>query len=467
VGRARDELYQGHWMQVADGDDMFRLHPLIQQFFVGKMREAGQQEALRQGFVNVLMDIAREIPEQPTRQMLPDLEKVIPHLKIVTEKFLDVVSDDDLVWSFIGVARFYEGQGLYGLAEPWYERCVEVVQSALGEDHPDYAMSLNCMAILYRAQGWYGKAEPLYRQSLEIRQSALGKDHPDYADSLNALAGFLREQNHYSEAELLYRQSLEIRRSALGEDHLDYAASLNNLALLYHIQGRYGEAEPLYRQSLEIMRSALGEDHPSYATSLHNLAAWYDSQGRCGEAEPLYRQSLEIYRSALGEDHPSYATSLNNLAALYYSQGRYGEAEPLYRQSLEIRRSALGEDHPDYATSLGNLAGLYSNSFNPWKWLKACQLSIQTIRIDGKALGWKHPSIQIDIWNLLSVCLLPAIFIWILSQGLSLSLKTHSFLPMARSIFAVLLLILINRSSLETRFWAKAKHKLSQRKQKK
>jgi tetratricopeptide (TPR) repeat protein len=241
----------------------------------------------------------------------------------------------------------------------------------------------------------------------------------------------------------------------------------SDLALLYDSQGRYGEAEPLYRQALEIRQSALGEDHPSYGTSLHNLAGLYESQERYGEAEPLYRQALEIMRSALGEDHPSYATSLGNLAVLYKSQGRYREAESLYRQSLEIRRSALGEDHPDYATSLGNLATLYSSSFNPWKWIQACHLSIQTIRIDGKALGWKHPSIRIDVWNLLSVCLLPALFIWILSQGFFLSLKTHNLLHIAYSILIVFLMILFQRSNLETRFWAKAKYKLSRWKGKK
>ena len=37
--------------------------------------------------------------------------------------------------------------------------------------------------------GDYAKAEPLYRQALEIRKRALGENHPDYATSLNNLAG--------------------------------------------------------------------------------------------------------------------------------------------------------------------------------------------------------------------------------------------------------------------------------------
>ena len=58
----------------------------------------------------------------------------------------------------------------------------------LGENHPDYATSLNNLAGLYQAMGDYAKAEPLFRQALEINKRALGENHPDYATSLNNLA---------------------------------------------------------------------------------------------------------------------------------------------------------------------------------------------------------------------------------------------------------------------------------------
>jgi hypothetical protein len=34
----------------------------------------------------------------------------------------DAVSDKDLFWAFAGLAGFYNGQGLYALAEPWYKQ---------------------------------------------------------------------------------------------------------------------------------------------------------------------------------------------------------------------------------------------------------------------------------------------------------------------------------------------------------
>ena len=39
---------------------------------------------------------------------------------------------------------------------------MEIRRTALGERHPDYAASLNNLAVLYRAMGRHAEAEPLY-----------------------------------------------------------------------------------------------------------------------------------------------------------------------------------------------------------------------------------------------------------------------------------------------------------------
>ncbi len=45
------------------------------------------------------------------------------------------------------------------------------------------------------------EAEPLYKQSTEIIRTALGEDHPDFATSLNNLAGLYDSMGRYEEAE--------------------------------------------------------------------------------------------------------------------------------------------------------------------------------------------------------------------------------------------------------------------------
>ena len=57
----------------------------------------------------------------------------------------------------------------------------------------------------------YDKAEPLYLQALAIRKEVLGENHPDYANSLNSLAILYDNQRKYDKAEILYIQALNIQ----------------------------------------------------------------------------------------------------------------------------------------------------------------------------------------------------------------------------------------------------------------
>ncbi len=287
--------------------------------------------------------------------------------------------------------------GNYAAAEPLYRQALDIKGTALGEDHPDFAISLNNLALLHNAMGNYAEAEPLFWQASNIWRAALGEDHPAYATSLRNLAELYHNMGNNAEAEPLYRQAVEIDRIALGEDHPDFAADLNNLAEFYRVIGNYAAAEPLYRQALKIKQTTLGEDHPSFASSLNNLAELYSTMGNYAEAEPLYWQALEIDRKALGETHPDFATDLSCLAGLYESMGNYAEAEPLYRQASDIWRTALGEHHPAFATSLNNLAELYRNTGN---YAEAEHLNRQALAIDRKALGESHPGIATDLNNL-------------------------------------------------------------------
>lgn len=55
------------------------------------------------------------------------------------------------------------------------------------------AIGLNNLALLYAAQRQYTKAEPLYKHSLEIIEKALGSDHPQVITGLENMAILYRE----------------------------------------------------------------------------------------------------------------------------------------------------------------------------------------------------------------------------------------------------------------------------------
>ncbi|NEO59470.1 MAG: tetratricopeptide repeat protein, partial [Moorea sp. SIO4G2] len=381
--------------ETEEGD--YQFHQLVRKYFRSKLEQMPEAGKLKQSFCKVMVLEAQSLPQSPTKEQVDGIAPSIPHVAEAATELQQWLEDEDLIWPFVGLNLFYEGQGFYKLAEPWLKQCLEASQNRLGENHPDVATSLNNLAGLYKDQGRYSEAEPLYQQALKLRKQLLGENHPDVATSLNNLAGLYDNQGRYSEAEPLYQQALDLWKQLLGENHPDVATSLNNLAGLYDNQGRYSEAEPLYQQALDLLKQLLGENHPHVAASLNNLAGLYKDQGRYSEAEPLYQQALDLLKQLLGENHPHVAASLNNLAGLYKDQGRYSEAEPLYQQALKLRKQLLGENHPSVATSLNNLAGLYDNQ---GRYSEAEPLYQQALDLWKQLLGENHPDVATSLNNL-------------------------------------------------------------------
>ncbi|BBC24758.1 tetratricopeptide repeat protein [Pseudanabaena sp. ABRG5-3] len=364
LNEARGQLDSLHLIQPIDEEcNFYKIHTLVREFFRAKLLKAEENNQFRQAFVTSLLAIAKEMPETPTRDLIARVDPAIPHLDMLSREMLDDIPnpEEDLFWAFLGITRFYKGQGLYALAEDPYQRCLDAVKKILGDQHPSVATSLNNLALLYNSQGRYAEAEPLYQESLQLCRELLGDQHHYVASSLNNLALLYNSQGRYAEAEPLYQESLQLRRELLGNQHPDVAQSLNNLALLYDSQGRYVEAEPLYQESLQLRRELLGNRHPDVATSLNNLAGLYCSQGRYAKAEPLYQESLQLRRELLHDHHPDVAQSLNNLAVLRYNQKRYDEVESLLLQALEIWESVLGSDHPNTQSVKISLTNLRTN----------------------------------------------------------------------------------------------------------
>ncbi|WP_013321400.1 tetratricopeptide repeat protein [Gloeothece verrucosa] len=381
------------------GNNQYQLHPLLREFFQIKLKDLEEADDYKQKLCKIMVSCSSSLSQTPTLTEIKAVTEAIPHLIEVANNLIDWLGnqEEELVWIFEGLIRFYEGQGTYIQAERWSKQCLQETKKRFGINHPSTAMSLTILSGLYRSQGRFTEAETLLQQALDINQRLLEIDHPDTATSLDNLAVLYSYQGRFMEAEPLLKQALEILQRVLGIDHPSTAMSLNNLAYCYYCQGRFNEAEPLYIQALKITQKVLGIDHPSTAMILNNLAYLYSCQGRSTEAKPLLKQALEIRQRVLGIDHPDTAMSLNNLAGLYDSQRRFTEAENLYQQALEIRQKVLGIDHPDTAMSLNNLAYLY---YYQGRLSEAEPLYLQALEIKQKVLGIDHPSTATSLNNL-------------------------------------------------------------------
>ncbi|MEH2459839.1 tetratricopeptide repeat protein [Nostoc sp.] len=413
LNEAKKQLYGRNLLQlVEERAGCYKIHALVRWFLQEQLTASGEtKSALETTFATVMIAVAHILPDSPTSEQIESIKDVVLHLedlgnRLIAEikqaKEAQIISpasipNDQVIWVFVGIGRFYKGQGLYKLAEPWYQQCVDVCQALFNGDHPDVAISLNNLGLLYNSLGQYSKAEPLYTQALEMRKRLFNADHPNVAGSLNNLAGLYDSLGQYSKAEPLLSDALEMRKRLFNADHPDVATSLNNLALLYKSLGQYSKAEPLYTQALEMRKRLFNADHPDVASSLNNLAFLYNSLGQYSKAEPLLSDALEMTKRLFNGDHPDVAGSLNNLASLYHSLGQYSKAEPLYTQALKMTKRLFNGDHPDVASSLNNLALLYKSL---GQYSKAEPLYTQALEMRKRLFNGDHPDVARSLNNL-------------------------------------------------------------------
>lgn len=316
---------------------IYRLHPLIRDFFKEKLNQIQEADNLKNALVSAMVILSREIPEPSTFTQADNtkFEPDIAHLLEVANHLYVYISDEEIVNYFESIAGFYYAQGVYIQAEFICQRCLELTQTRFNEKHIAVADSYNNLAELYRTHGYFEKAEPLYIKAIEITDELV--EYPDkLARSLNNIALLYEKQRHYSEAEKSHKKALKIKINLYGEETLDVANTFNSLAELYRIQGRILEAQPLCLRALAIRKHLLGENHVLVGNSFNNLALIYQEQYLNEQAENLLIKAINIAKNHLGDNHYIVANRLTNLANVHHKQGRYSEAKHEYEQAVRI-----------------------------------------------------------------------------------------------------------------------------------
>ncbi|MFN9553192.1 MAG: tetratricopeptide repeat protein [Dolichospermum sp.] len=283
----KKRLYQVNFLQTGqESPEAYTIHNLVRLFLQEQLAEVGEkQPILERTFITPMIFVAEGLPQSPTSKDIENVKTLVVHWEDLGKRLIDEINQetaaknnlpvsmvaDEIFWVFEGLGKFYEGQGLYQVAEFWYQQLVKVCQTLFTGDHPYVATSLNNLAYLYNSQGKYSEAEPLYLGALEMRRRLFTGEHTNVASSFNNLAYLYKSQGIYSEAEPLYLEALEMRKRLFTGDHPNVASSLNNLAGLYYSQGRYSEAELLYLDALAMSERVQGTNHPNTIIFRNNL----------------------------------------------------------------------------------------------------------------------------------------------------------------------------------------------------
>jgi tetratricopeptide (TPR) repeat protein len=76
-------------------------------------------------------------------------------------------------------------------------------------------------------------------KALEIKKKKYGEDHIEYAITLQNLCGTRDNLGEYRKAKKGYLKALEIFKKCFGEDHIEYARPLQNLCNTLYNLGDY------------------------------------------------------------------------------------------------------------------------------------------------------------------------------------------------------------------------------------
>jgi CHAT domain-containing protein len=320
----------------------------------------------------------------------------------------------DIRPSLNNLALVHEYLGHSAQAEALHQRALSIAEQTWGANHTNVVTELNNLASFYRRQGNTTEAEQLAQRASQIEahlsptpttETSSTNEHPaltvaEQVEQLNQQSAQLYQQGRYDDAILQIKQALQLLEEPLDRNSPDRAPVNSDLELYQHYRGSDAQAEALYLRALHIQEQTLGDTDLAVATTLNNLAGLYRRQGELAKAHPLYERSLQIREQRLGDNHPDVATSLNNLALLYQAQKNYAQAESLYQRSLHIFEQHFEPTHPNILTALDNLAILYAVQA---KYAQAQPFFLQVLHLQEQNLGAEQGGLAITLNRLAEV----------------------------------------------------------------
>jgi len=184
------ELLNFGLLQRVDGESAI-MDPEVQEFAGVELLYYLNDEDSISNVCRAMAAIGKAMPDKLTPQEIVAIAPAMPHLANFATLFGIDFEEEELIWPFVGLAKFYISEGLYYLAGEWLERGLRDTRDALEWLNLDRALLLNYLAGIYCHQERYEEAEELYEEVLEIRKELLGRIHPDVIateKSLQAIA---------------------------------------------------------------------------------------------------------------------------------------------------------------------------------------------------------------------------------------------------------------------------------------
>ncbi len=232
----------------------------------------------------------------------------------------------------------------------YLERCYEIRQALLPEDHLDLAAALDAFGLahyyLHREEGL-----EYVEKAFKIRERLLPDDHPWIAESINNCALFYELIEADFDKEAMYRRCLAISEKWYGPAHSEIATHAENLAILLQDQGEFEEAETLFRRVVDMNYSMHGQDAEGLPLHISCLVDCLIHQNNQEEATLWIERGVQLLTQQAESESKRYL--LCNFANHYSALGLETEAVDLYRRVISKLKAT--RDPSFLVTILDNL----------------------------------------------------------------------------------------------------------------
>ena len=151
----------------------YSIHRLVQEV----VKDTLSDESRREWGLRVVKAIKGAFPSVEVRNW-PACERLVPHALAANSLIEEFGYQSEDAAHLLNDAGYYlYTRGQFGQAEPLLQRAMEIYRTLDGQ-RPEYAITLNNLALLYEAIGRYNDAEPLYHQAIEIDRECPGRAPP-------------------------------------------------------------------------------------------------------------------------------------------------------------------------------------------------------------------------------------------------------------------------------------------------
>jgi non-specific serine/threonine protein kinase len=315
------------------GAARYRLLETVRQYAQERLREAGEEPALRNQhaawFLNLAEQAEPHLRDDEQITWLDCLDREYANLRSAIAWLEEQPSPEPALRLAAALWKFCEVRGHAAEGEQWLTTALSLPHSTT----PAHSKALHGAANLAFIRGDYDHAAALHEQNLALLRQ-LG-DTRGAAITLFHLASVIRNRGDAERSLELCRQSLQLFREL--DDRRWCATALNSIGMALMDQQRFGAARPALDEALSLFR-AVGNSR-GVAIALGNLGDLDRYEADYDRADARLRTSLEGFHRL--EDAWGSSATLESLALVAAARGSAERAAVLFG-AAEAQRAEVG-----------------------------------------------------------------------------------------------------------------------------